>query len=125
MDEKLTQKGKPAMQKSNSGRLGAMVFATGALLFLMIFGTGYGILLARLPDFIARGDMGQAAAWVLRIGGGLLMVLTAIFTAHNAIGFVEIVDRHARRSQPSDPLPPLPSKRKGKLHLVHSQRDTA
>ncbi len=110
-------------RNSSSGRLSAIIFTASTLLFLMLFGVGYGILVARLPEFIGRGEIGEMAAWSIRIGGGLLMVLTAVFTAHHAIAFVEIVDKHARRRPPSEPLPPLPGKRK--LHLVRSESEAA
>lgn len=99
-------------KQSNSGRLHAMIFTTSVLLFLMITGAGIAMVHVRLSEFAERGEASSAVLWGTSIGGAVLGLGLAIFVAHIAISFLELMMKNAARgSAPSDPAPPRPGKR--------------
>lgn len=99
-------------KQDNSGRLNAMIFTTSILLFLMMTGAAVALVPMRFAELVQRGEASSTALWVVSIGGVGLGLGLAVLVAHIAISFLELMmTSAARRSAPSDPAPPRPTKR--------------
>jgi heme/copper-type cytochrome/quinol oxidase subunit 1 len=103
-------------KQDKAGHLNAVIFTTSVLLFLMITGAGIALFHMRLSELVQRGEASTTTLWAASIGGVIVGLGLAIFVAHIAISFLELVARNAARgSTPSDPAPPRPKKRSLRL----------
>lgn len=100
------------VKQDNSGRLQAMIFTTSVLLFLMFTGAGIALFSVRLSEFVDRGEASVTVLWVASIIGVIVGIGLAVFVAHIALSFLELMMKTAARgSSPSEPAPPRPRKR--------------
>lgn len=103
-------------KQDNSGRLPAMISTTSVLLFLMLTGAGIALMPVSLSKFVERGEASVTTLWAVSIIGVVVGVALAVFVAHIALSFLELVTKSAvRSSSPADPAPPRPKKRSLRL----------